>query len=254
MNMTSRLLSSLAALCCALVLSASLSAAPACLEPGGSGGTGMMAPGGVGGTGAPDSGGVGGTGAHPGGGGIGGTGAPQDEGGVGGTGIVGTITGFGSICVNGVEVHFDNKVVLSENGLPAGSQRLAIGQVVAVEAQPSRRGLEARSIAILNAYEGPVTGLASGDTPMRVMGQPVRVAAGARVAPGLHIGEPVRVSGLRNAQGEVVASRVDRAPGLVQASAIGDIGKPGNLHGLALSKALPSTGRCWCAAPGTANN
>ena len=180
MNMTSHLLSSLAALCCALTLSAPLSAAPACLEPGGSGGTGMMAPGGVGGTGAPDNGGVGGTGARPGGGGIGGTGASQDEGGVGGTGIVGTITGFGSICVNGVEVHFDNKVALSENGQPASSQRLAIGQVVAVEAQPSRRGLEARSIAILNAYEGPVTGLASGDTPMRVMGQPVRVAAGAR--------------------------------------------------------------------------
>ena len=68
----------------------------------------------------PDEGGIGGTGARPSSpeeGGIGGTAtrpsAPDDEGGIGGTGIavqgdtgiIGTITGFGSICVGGVEIH-----------------------------------------------------------------------------------------------------------------------------------------------------
>lgn len=240
MNTASRLLSSLAFICGSLLLvSPSLSAAPVCLEPGGMGGTGAVVSGGVGGTGAPaDNGGIGGTGARADTGGIGGTGAPADDGGIGGTGIVGTITGFGSICVNGVEVHFDNKASLSENGVPASSQQLAIGQVVAVEARPSPRGLEARSIAILHAYEGPITEVASGAVAMRVMGQPVRVAAGARVAEGLRIGEPVRVSGLRNAVGEVVASRIDRAPNLKQVSAIGAIEREGNLQGLALSKPL----------------
>ncbi|MFZ6045661.1 DUF5666 domain-containing protein [Pseudomonas sp. CR3202] len=221
MSTASRLLCVFALLCGPLlVASPSLSAAPVCLEPGGIGGTGAVATGGIGGTGAP----------------------AEDEGGIGGTGIVGTITGFGSICVNGVEVHYDNKVALTENGVPASSQRLAIGQVVAVEAGPSPRGLEARSIAILHAYEGPVTELTADRATLRVMGQPIHLAADARVAAGLRLGEPVRVSGLRNALGEVVASRVDRAPEIVQASAIGAIERAGNLQGLALSRPLAPSG------------
>ncbi|AYC35083.1 hypothetical protein D3880_11985 [Pseudomonas cavernae] len=161
---------------------------------------------------------------------------------MGGTGIVGTITGFGSICVNGVEVHFDSKASLSENGVSASSNQLAIGQVVAVEARKSPRGLEARSIAILHAYEGPITDVPTGAAPIRVMGQPVRVAAGARVAEGLRVGEPVRVSGLRDARGIVVASRIDRAPKLAQVSAIGAIERAGNLQGLALSEPLAPSG------------
>lgn len=219
MSTASRLLCTFACICGPFLLASSLSAAPVCLEPGGMGGTGAVATGG-----------------------IGGTGAPADEGGIGGTGIVGTITGFGSICVNGVEVHFDSKVSLSENGVPASSNQLAIGQVVAVEAGASSRGLEARSIAILHAYEGPITDRAADSASLRVMGQSVRVAPGARVAEGLRIGESVRVSGLRNAQGEVVASRIDRAPNLAQVSAIGAIARAGDLHGLVLSKPLaPST-------------
>ncbi|TWC39025.1 hypothetical protein FBY03_105154 [Pseudomonas sp. SJZ079] len=237
MSTASRLLCIFAFICGPFLLASSLSAAPVCLEPGGMGGTGAVATGGIGGTGAPaDNGGVGGTGAAD-GGGVGGTGA-ADDGGMGGTGIVGTITGFASICVNGVEVHFDSEVSLSENGVPASSNQLAIGQVVAVEARTSSRGLEARSIAILHAYEGPITDVASGFASLRVMGQSVRVAPSARVAEGLRIGESVRVSGLRNARGEVIASRIDRAPNLAQVSAIGAIARTGDLQGLVLSKPL----------------
>ena len=241
MNTATRLLFALTFICGPLLLaSPALSAAPVCLEPGGMGGTGAVATGGIGGTGAPaDNGGVGGTGAAADNGGVGGTGAPADEGGIGGTGIVGTITGFASICVNGVEVHFDDKAAISENGLPVSSEQLAIGQVVAVEARRSPRGLEARNIAILHAYEGPITAVATATASMRVMGQPVRIAAGAHVAEGLRIGEPVRVSGLRDARGAVLASRIDRAPELAQVSAIGAIDRAGNLQGLALSRPLP---------------
>ncbi|GLZ88065.1 hypothetical protein Pres01_41160 [Metapseudomonas resinovorans] len=226
MNIASRFLCTLVLLGGTL-LALPASAAPVCLDPGGMGGTGAVATGGIGGTGAPIA-----PADH---GGIGGTGAPADEGGIGGTGIVGTITGFGSICVNGVEVHYDSKVPLSENGVPASTGQLAIGQVVAVEAHASARGLVARNIAILHAYEGPVTAVASANAPLRVMGQPVRIAGDARVTSGLRVGDAVRVSGLRNATGEVVASRIDRAPKLAQASAIGAIERPGELQGLALT-------------------
>ena len=60
----------------------------------GFGGTGSVADRGIGGTGQmADR-------------GFGGTGQVADRG-LGGTGIVGTITGFASVCVNGVEVAFD---------------------------------------------------------------------------------------------------------------------------------------------------
>ena len=238
-------------------------AAPVCVsrdEVGMAGATGLQFPGGTGGTGArSENGGVGGTGAplpqRPGGtggtgavaegvdgtyfdhgnGGVGGTGAPiLRPGGTGGTGIVGTITGFASICVNGMEVHYGKDVPVSENGAPASSAHLAIGQVVAVEAIATQRGLQAGRISILNVYEGPLTALPNASAPLRVMGQPVRLAAGARVAEGLRAGEPVRVSGLRDATGEVVATRIERAPGLREASAIGAIDRPGSLQGLTL--------------------
>ncbi|MCU0124415.1 DUF5666 domain-containing protein [Pseudomonas vlassakiae] len=218
---------------------ANVVAAPVCVsrdEVGMAGAASMQLPGGVGGTGA-RTGGMGGTGAplqqRP--GGTGGTGAPIERpGGTGGTGIVGTITGFASICVNGQEVHYAKDVPVSENGAPASSAHLAIGQVVAVEAYGTQRGLQAGRIAILNVYEGPLTALPNASGSLRVMGQPVRLAAGARVAEGLRPGEPVRVSGLRDAAGEVVASRIERAPGLSEASAIGAIDHPGSLQGLKL--------------------
>ena len=234
-------------------------AAPVCVDPGGIGGTGAPrreggiggtgspasgiggtgapAASGIGGTGAPVASGIGGTGAPLAQGGIGGTGAPAREGGTGGTGIVGTITGFASICVNGVEVHYDEAVPVSENGIGGAVSRLAVGQVVAVEAGTSPRGLEARSIAIVHAYEGPVTAARKGSAPLRVMGQAVQLASGAKVDAGLRAGEMVRVSGFRNASGEVLATRVERAPQLREASAIGMRGGDGTLHGLALSGA-----------------
>ena len=226
---------------------AGISEVPVIQAPGGTGGTGAT-PGGMGGTGiSTDNGGVGGTGAplkkRPGGiggtgavaGGVGGTGISDDNGGIGGTGIVGTITGFASICVNGVEVHFSNNVPVSENGIATTSTQLAVGQVVAVEAFNSKRGLEAGRISILHVYEGPLTALPRDSMPMRVMGQSVRLASGAQVAAGLRPGDPVRVSGLRDARGDVVASRIDRAPGLKEASAIGPVDRSGYLQGLKLS-------------------
>lgn len=222
--------------------SAALAVEPVCVDPGGIGGTGAplvsssrpaaAAPG-IGGTGAPLT-------RAP--GGMGGTGDPAG-GGIGGTGIVGTITGFASICVNGVEVHYGNDVPVRENGLAASLERLAVGQVVALEAGTSGRGLEARSITIVHALEGPVSSLPDASGSMQVMGQTVLIAADARVPSRLRPGEPVRVSGLRNARGEVVATRIDRAPGLSDASAVGLVRESGRLDGLQLAGQIVPNGR-----------
>ncbi len=53
---------------------------------------------------------------------------------VGGTGIIGTITGFASICVNGVEVHYDNNTLVTVDGRLSFVRELAVGQVVVTRA------------------------------------------------------------------------------------------------------------------------
>src|SRR5574342_750895 len=242
-----------AAVLSALLLAFQAGAAPVCVESQhGIGGTGAVASSGaVGGTGAPQ-GAIGGTGAVAGGaiggtgapqgaiggtgvqadGGIGGTGAPMADG-IGGTGIVGTITGFASVCVNGLEIHYDDSTPVTTNGAASDAKQLAVGQVVAIEATPSARGLTARGIAVLHAVAGPITEVQPGQGLVRVMGQPVRVGDGTRIAgaggsptmDGLRPGMVVQVSGLRNSRGEVVASRIAETRDLREHSAVGRVQK-----------------------------
>ncbi|UUZ77687.1 DUF5666 domain-containing protein [Polaromonas sp. P1(28)-13] len=127
---------------------------------------------------------------------LGGTGI--SEGGIGGTGIVGVITGFASICVNGVEVHFDAGTPVSDNGQPGSARQLAVGQVVAVRAAGAGAEVSARNIAG-NPRRGRATGGArrrdrcvphlGPDGPGPEPGRPVRpegggLGAGQRTPPG----------------------------------------------------------------------
>lgn len=86
-------------------------------DGGGIGGTGIRSDrsiGGIGGTGIAPNRGIGGTGIKPESGGIGGTGIQAN--GIGGTGIVGVITGFGSICVNNLEVNYFSNTPVDLDG------------------------------------------------------------------------------------------------------------------------------------------
>ena len=172
-------------------------------------------------------------------GGVGGTGAPligsEDRvvppgqtpvGGVGGTGVragaeqegtpagfYGTVTAFGSICVDGVEIQYDETTPTEIDGEPSVAKKLEIGQVVRVDAVVNRAGAyEARDIAVLDAVVGPVTRRDAEHNRFWVMGQAVRVTSetnivmsGTVVPP---LGTKVRISGIRNADGEVMASRL----------------------------------------------
>ena len=185
---------------------------------GGIGGTGSVAgAGGIGGTGSvAGAGGVGGTGSVAGAGGIGGTGTVAEvvpgTGGMGGTGIVGVITGFASICVNGVEVHYDAKTPVSVNGQPGAPRDLAVGQVVAVHARAVGGQLQANGIGVIDAVAGPVTRVNPTTRELQVMGQTVRTdaATGASLST-LRVGDVARVSGHRSENGDVIATRIDTA-------------------------------------------
>ncbi len=207
--------------------------------------------GGIGGTGnLAHEGGIGGTGHLAQEGGIGGTGNLAKVGGFGGTGIIGTITGFASICVNGLEVHFDQATRVSINGTTADPTRLAVGQVIALHAENSPKGLHALSVVVLHALEGPVTDVSPGHGLVLVMGRTVRMTTGTKldglIALGdLRPGSMVRVSGYRNSRGEIVATRIQLAQGLREASAIGIVAKDRRAH-FSLD-GLPVTN--WAVAP-----
>jgi hypothetical protein len=171
-----------------LGLLAAIGARAAC-EPGGMGGTGIRADGGIGGTGI----------------------RAEDD-----VGIIGVITGFGSICVNGIEVAYDSSTPVSADGAPASPAALALGQLVAVRATGSGVQARARDIQILDAVVGRAAAVDPASGALQVAGQRVQLAASTVIAPGVVgtdlVGQNLRISGLWRADGSLAATRIERAP------------------------------------------
>ena len=146
------------------------------------------------------------------GGGIGGTGVSTWEGGIGGTGVVGTITGFGSIIVNGLHIQYEADQVVESAMGPMTGANFVIGQVVAAETQSQNGRLMAVRLIAQTPLAGPVesVNLAAGE--IRVLGETVHIMPNAELGVGslenLRIGEGVVISGHRGEDG-VYASRVD---------------------------------------------
>lgn len=199
-------------------------------NPGGIGGTGLIntnqpgSGGGIGGTGKNVDEGIGGTGQiakHEGGSGI------------GGTGIVGTITAFGSIWVNDAHIHFDDKTSVTINQSPATSGELQLGQVVAVNSHSDGDDYQARSIDIIHEVVGPIHQLSEQDQQLEVLNQNILIKdetvifstlAQTELALGqLSSGAYIEVSGLRQHDGDIVASRIDIIETPEQLQLIGEL-------------------------------
>ncbi len=184
----------------------------------GMGGTGIHDGKGMGGTGAKfaEGKGMGGTGIHN-GKGMGGTGAKFAERGIGGTGITGDIgvygrvTGFGSICVNGMEIEYTAKTPVENNGRNASIQALRVGQVVAVRAFQKNGEFRARKITVDKAVSGRIGSINAKRGEMVVAKQ--RVIAdgkGRDVMKLLKAGDYVSVSGMKRADGVIIAGLIER--------------------------------------------
>jgi hypothetical protein len=126
---------------------------------------------------------------------------------MGGTGIVGVITGFASVCVNGVEVHFDRDTPVTTDGERTTARELAIGQIVAVRAQGAGDEVAAQRIAVMHAAVGPVSSVDIQSGTLVALGQQVRAVYPRELA-GLKPGSWVQISGLRNADGDLSATRI----------------------------------------------
>jgi hypothetical protein len=157
--------------------------------------------------------GIGGTGI---GSGIGGTGGPGIQlrglpagGPAGATAIVGTITGFAGLCIDGVALAVNRPVRMTVDGEPRQSEVLHRGQVAAIEARGGPDALYAVSVAVRHEVSGPVTAAPSAGV-LDVAGQRVAIGPQTVSAGGMHVGDWVAVSGLRDLTGTIQASRIDR--------------------------------------------
>jgi Domain of unknown function (DUF5666) len=128
-----------------------------------------------------------------GGGGIGGTGGGGGGGGIGGTGVAyGTITGFGSVWVNGVRYETPAGTTFRLDDSGVSQSDLKVGMVARVEGS----GTSATAVVVDSALKGRVEAVI-GDR-FTVLGQAVQTDASTTFDNGIRpvVGDYVEVHGL----------------------------------------------------------
>ena len=123
----------------------------------------------------------------------------------------GTITGFGSVFVNGVKFNTDNASVFRGDDQLNDVRELDIGMIVRVEGSIDDK--TASSVRFEEDVKGPADGPASGNS-FSVMGQtiitdPATVFNNTSLT-GIAGGDILEISGLRNANDAIVARFVER--------------------------------------------
>jgi len=130
----------------------------------------------------------------------------------------GTITGFGSVIVNGLT--FDtNSATFTIDGSAGTQSDLSVGDVIVVRGTINEDGTSpvANSVTFDDAVEGPVSAIDLATQSITVLGQLVRVDADTSfddsISPasldGLNVNDFVEVSGFTLADGSISATRIE---------------------------------------------
>jgi len=141
----------------------------------------------------------------------------------GGSIASGVITGFGSVFVNGVEYRTTGAQI-TINGQPGTEAQLHVGEVVTVRGVIASGGKtgDAQSISFDDNVTGPITSIDLPGNSLVVLGQTVRTDGtttfdNSSIQPpelgSLAVGDIVEVSGFVDANGAVVATRIERRSG-----------------------------------------
>ena len=134
---------------------------------------------------------------------------------------VGTVTGFGSVFVNGIEFSTSGATI-TKDGQSATERDLRVGQVVQVigSRDEARATGTATQIIFDDNVEGPVTVIDVSNDRIVVLGQTVLIDAATvfddEITPsgldGLRLNDVLEVSGFTDAAGAIRATRIERKP------------------------------------------
>ncbi|MBL4853746.1 MAG: hypothetical protein JKY25_05850 [Robiginitomaculum sp.] len=136
------------------------------------------------------------------------------------TTAVGPISGFGSVIVNGVRYNTDTASFII-NGETGTQDDLGVGSYVIVEATVDSSGnATAQSVKYNDAVQGPISSIDTVNNRMVVLGQTVIIDGNtsfdSQITPrsllGLAVGDNVEISGTGDADGNIIASRIEREP------------------------------------------
>lgn len=173
--------------------------------------------------------------------GIGGTG-----GGIGGTGYSasGTIDGFGSIFVNGIEFETDTAIVTID-GVTGADSALRLGMVVTVVGTLAADGVSgtASSVRFNDEVQGPVSAISvnpdGNEKTLTILGISIQVTRGATVFDDvsfdtLAINDLIEVSGLVDAASLIQATRVEKKGDFIEG--ISEVELKGTVSGLSATR------------------
>lgn len=145
-----------------------------------------------------------------------------DLAGIGGSGFIstGTVTGFGSVYVNGVKFEIDQAQFEVEDRLDAGESDLRVGMVVQVQGSVNADGStgSASFIRYADDLQGPVTAIDVSDPDFKrltVLGKTVVISAADTSYDGLTYdsiitpGQLIEISGFYDQNGDLQASYVE---------------------------------------------
>lgn len=162
--------------------------------------------------------------------------------------VVGTITGFGSVIVNGIKFD-DSAAAVTMDGAVATRDRLRVGMVVQVRGRIHADGTGvAESIRYDDCAEGPITAMNRVQNTLTVMGQTVQVDDGTefegvtlRDMNGFAIGDVVEVSCLPDpANNHWRATRLERKGTF--ANGVTEVGVKGTVSNLNLAAGTCTVG------------
>jgi hypothetical protein len=131
----------------------------------------------------------------------------------------GTITGFGSIYVNGI--HFQTaSATIRKNGQTVDQSQLAVGEVARIKG--SKNDADGTGVAdevdVDEAVIGPIDKIDATGGTVTVLAQTVKINAGTSFSKdiqpaditGLKTGDVIHVSGMTDSSGDIVATRIER--------------------------------------------
>jgi cytoskeletal protein CcmA (bactofilin family) len=134
---------------------------------------------------------------------------------------VGTITGFGSVLMNGLEFQ-TTSAAISVDGQSGSQGDLRAGDIVEVKGHQDASGNQdiADDIDFRGDIQGPVSAIDTVAHTLTILGQTVVVTANTSfdddIAPtslaGVSVGDILEVSGMSAADGSVQATRIERRP------------------------------------------